>query len=96
MMFPLAARTDMFEALRLTREGKLVEAMTVLRGGSSRAARDDEDGDTERHQSDGAVRASVIDLVPPGDPAGAGWPRDGLSRRASRRIAPYRHVPAAE
>ena len=30
----LLHRADMFEALRLTREGKLVEAMTVLRGNS--------------------------------------------------------------
>jgi len=91
MMFPLAARTDMFEALRLTREGKLVEAMTVLRGGSSRAARDDEDGDTERHQSDGAVRASVIDLVPPGDPAGA-WSDVAKARPARTASFEYHTV----
>lgn len=60
----------MFEALRLTREGKLTEAMAVLRGGSSVAPRRDIEGEGER-QPGRAARASFIDLVPPSDPAGA-------------------------
>lgn len=35
MLLNRVPRADMFEALRLTREGKLVEAMTVLRGSPS-------------------------------------------------------------
>ena len=67
----LLPRADMFEALRLTREGKLAEAMTVLRGGSSASPRHDVDVETERRPSDGAAGAPVIDLVPPGDATGA-------------------------
>jgi poly(hydroxyalkanoate) depolymerase family esterase len=60
----------MFEALRLTREGKLTEAMTVLRGGSAEAASPDLKREEER-PSDSARRAAFIDLVPPADPTGA-------------------------
>lgn len=66
----LLHRADMFEALRLTREGKLTEAMTVLRGGSSEAPPTDLKSDEER-QPGNVGRAAFIDLVPPSDPAGA-------------------------
>ena len=62
-------RADMFEALRLTREGKLVEAMTVLRGGSTEASpRDIQKGQESRA---GTPRAPFVDLVPPSDSTGA-------------------------
>jgi poly(hydroxyalkanoate) depolymerase family esterase len=66
----LLHRADMFEALRLTREGKLTEAMTVLRGGSSGAPPPDLKSDGER-QPGNTARAAFIDLVPPADPTGA-------------------------
>ena len=53
-------RADMFEALRLTREGKLVEAMTVLRGGSPEARH----GGVER-QDEGQARPPRCSQVPP-------------------------------
>lgn len=64
----LLHRADMFEALRLTREGKLVEAMTVLRGGSSESSSGDFKREEEHHS--GTPRASVVDLVPPSDSTG--------------------------
>lgn len=67
----LLHRADMFEALRLTREGKLTEAMTVLRGGSSEAPRRGDVKSEGERQSGSGERASFIDLVPPSDPAGA-------------------------
>lgn len=72
----LLPRADMVEALRLTREGRLVEAMNVLRGGSSEGSPPDSKSEEQRRPG-GAVRASVIDLVPPADSKGA-W-TDGIA-----------------
>ena len=78
-------KVDMFEALRLTREGRLHEAMAVLRGASStpshppfgghhRApAQPRLEGVGERRNEHGkGVRAQgpLVDLVPPTDPSG--------------------------
>jgi poly(hydroxyalkanoate) depolymerase family esterase len=73
----------MFEALRLTREGKLVEAMTVLRGGSPEARH----GGVERQDEDrvGPPRPSFFDLVPPSDSTGA-W-SDAVADESSLRTA---------
>lgn len=61
-------RADMFEALRLTREGKLIEAMTVLRGGSPEARHGGVERQDERQG--GKPPASFLDLVPPSDSTG--------------------------
>lgn len=76
-------RADMFEALRLTREGKLVEAMTVLRGGSPEARH----GGVERQDEDRVrpPRPSFFDLVPPSDSTGA-W-SDAVADESSLRTA---------
>ncbi len=71
----LLHRADMFEALRLTREGKLIEAMTVLREISPRPRRHIQERRNAKPGS--ARRASFIDLVPPSDSTGA-W-SDGLA-----------------
>jgi poly(hydroxyalkanoate) depolymerase family esterase len=75
-------RADMFEALRLTREGKLVEAMTVLRGGSSKAPSPDPKNDEER-QPGNMGHAAFIDVVPPADPTGA-W-SEGVAAKSDMR-----------
>jgi poly(hydroxyalkanoate) depolymerase family esterase len=65
-----ASKVDMFEALRLTRAGKLVEAMTLLRGGSSEAPSPSKQSADES----GAIfgkRNDFVDLVPPSDPTGS-------------------------
>ncbi len=82
----LLHHADMFEALRLTREGKLTEAMTVLRGGASEAPRRDIKEEGER-QSGSATRASFIDLVPPADPAGA-WSDGRADERDAGKATP--------
>lgn len=53
---------DMMEALRLTRQGKLEEAMAVLRGGTTVA---------EATSSRATDKASIIDMVRPADPTRA-------------------------
>jgi hypothetical protein len=55
---------DMMEALRLTRQGKLEEAMAVLRGGPAVA---------EAASSRATDKASVIDMVRPADPNAGAW-----------------------
>jgi len=82
----LLPRADMFEALRLTREGKLVEAMTVLSGGTSEAPRQEFEEDKERPPG-GAARASVIDLVPPLDPTDA-WNDGRPANIGIRKVNP--------
>jgi poly(hydroxyalkanoate) depolymerase family esterase len=53
---------DMMEALRLTRQGKLQEAMAVLRGGPAAAP-----------SSRATDKASVIDMVPPSAANAGAW-----------------------
>lgn len=72
----LLPHADMFEALRLTREGKLVEAMDLLRGGSASSPGQKQEGERQPQPARGA-RATVIDLVAPSDPSGV-W-SDGVS-----------------
>ena len=57
---------DMMEALRLTRQGKLEEAMAVLRG-----ARPVEDAATSRAAT--GKEAPIIDMVPPSGQTGSAW-----------------------
>jgi poly(hydroxyalkanoate) depolymerase family esterase len=65
-----ASKVDMYEALRLTRAGKLVEAVTLLRGGSSEAP----SPGTQSADEPGVIlgkRGALVDLVPPSDPTGS-------------------------
>jgi len=55
---------DMMEALRLTRQGKLEEAMAVLRGAPPAA---------EAAPGRATGKATVIDMVPPSDQSGSAW-----------------------
>lgn len=55
---------DMMEALRLTRQGKLDEAMAVLRGAPPAA---------EAAPHPATVKATVIDMVPPTGETGSAW-----------------------
>ena len=67
---------DMLEATRLTREGRLAEAMAILQGGRSGihppAASDDTGGDAGQHPLRRAAR--FIDMVPPSSGGGAWTP----------------------
>lgn len=57
---------DMMEALRLTRQGRLQEAMAVLRGTSPVS-----EGSVEREAGEGT--APIFDMVPPSGEAGSAW-----------------------
>jgi poly(hydroxyalkanoate) depolymerase family esterase len=71
---------DMLEALRLTRQGRLQEAMDVLRGALSVS-----EGPIEREANEGT--ASVIDMVPPSRATGSAWtaPPTGARSDATQR-----------
>jgi poly(hydroxyalkanoate) depolymerase family esterase len=81
---------DMIEATRLTREGRLTEAMEILRG-----ARPGTDATTTAPSSnhyaearEGHARASVLlDMVPPSKDTGSSWtvPPFGEGRTAAQR-----------
>jgi poly(hydroxyalkanoate) depolymerase family esterase len=62
-----ASKVDMFEALRLTRAGKLVEAMALLKG--------EQPAPSEQGVKDQSVvsgnRSVFVDLMPPSDPTGS-------------------------
>lgn len=60
-------KIDVLEATRLTRQGRLEEAMTVLREGLSGHHR------TERHPDGDAQTTHVVDLVPPSPESGDAW-----------------------
>jgi hypothetical protein len=66
---------DMMKATRLTREGRLTEAMAVLRGarpGAETTTASYSDHDAEAHEAD--ARASVfLDMVPPSKQTGSSW-----------------------
>ena len=70
---------DMMEALRLTRQGKLEEAMAVLRGAPP---------PPKPHRVARRSTATVIDMVPPSDQSGSAWtaaPTGEAARRAAER-----------
>lgn len=76
---------DMMEALRLTRQGKLGEAMAVLRGAPPAA---------KAAPGRAPEKATVIDMVPPSGPSGSAWtaapagPEAGSAPRADTSAAP--------
>ena len=89
-------KVDMMEVTRLTREGRLHEAMAVLHGALPGAAPSNVEA---MHRQNGAALASILDMVPPSPATGGAWtaqpfpaaqsPIEGPwpSRRSQRRCA---------
>jgi poly(hydroxyalkanoate) depolymerase family esterase len=81
---------DMMEATRLTREGRLTEAMALLRGappaadGPTTAPSSDHDADP---REDDAPASVLLDMVPPSKDTGGSWtvPPFGEDRTAAQR-----------
>ena len=70
---------DMMEALRLTRQGRLEEAMAVLRGASLGGA------PAGKHEEKEPAMSTVLDMVPPSQKTGQTWtmPRTGAALGAA-------------
>jgi poly(hydroxyalkanoate) depolymerase family esterase len=64
-------KIDMMEATRLTREGRLEEAMAVLRGTSPSAAPSHVEGDAPPRRA--AHMPSILDMVPPLPGSSGAW-----------------------
>ena len=71
---------NMMEALRLTRQGRLEEAMAVLRG-----ALPESEASVKREAGEGT--APVLDMVPPSMATGSAWtaPPTGAASDAPQR-----------
>jgi poly(hydroxyalkanoate) depolymerase family esterase len=65
------SKIDMMKATRLTREGRLKEAMAVLRGSFSSVPRDDSEGVAP--ESPAARTKPILDMVPPSPGNGGSW-----------------------
>ena len=74
---------DMMEALRLTRQGRLQEAMAVLQGASPSTAA--AGAATEKEH---AATPTVLDMVPPSSQTGNAWTAPGTGTASG---APTRH-----
>ena len=74
---------DMMEALRLTRQGRLHEAMAVLRGASPAS-----EASADQKMTEGA--ATVLDMLPPSRETGSAWtaPQTGTASDATQRRDP--------
>ena len=66
------SKFDMQKATRLTREGRLKEAMAVLRG-ALQGSRSSASGDAAEGVQPGAGTPSLIDMVPPSKVTGSAW-----------------------
>ncbi|MBM6595702.1 extracellular catalytic domain type 1 short-chain-length polyhydroxyalkanoate depolymerase [Microvirga pudoricolor] len=74
---------DMFEVTRLTREGRLREAMAMLRGDAPDAGPIPAEASASRvRDTRGAGPAATIDMVPPSSPEGAWEPPHGKAAGA--------------
>lgn len=96
-MKPLS-QTAMAEATRLTTEGRLDEAMALLRGAISGApAASSSEADTERQPTPPPGAPQFMDMVPPSPTTGESWtpprdaPVDGGSDKEAARIFPGLH-----
>ena len=65
----IRSKVDMMEATRLTRQGRLEEAMAILQGARPSADRTD----TERRDSPGATAFTFLDMLPPSMKTGSSW-----------------------
>jgi hypothetical protein len=78
------SKIDMIEATRLTREGRLEEAMAVLRGAP---------GDSPSNFVDDAPKRPsrrtppILDMVPPSSITGGSWTFPQLKRRTPLVVA---------
>jgi hypothetical protein len=89
-------KIDMMEATRLTREGRLEEAMAVLRGALSGAAPSNVERDARARPPGGTP--PVLDIVPPSAKTGSSWtsPRVSEAHEAGRPEGMSRaRIPAA-
>jgi poly(hydroxyalkanoate) depolymerase family esterase len=79
-------KIDMIEATRLTREGRLEEAMAVLRGALSSAPSSASPSEFEAHQRLAGGAPRIIDMVPPSMETGGSWtsPQSSETRAAGR------------
>jgi hypothetical protein len=81
---------DMMEATRLTREGRLADAMAVLRGAGPGTGETPTapSGIHDAEAREGDARASVLlDMVPPSKDTGGSWtmPPSGAGRTPAQR-----------
>ena len=87
---------DMMEATRLTREGRLTEAMALLQGArpsvDATTTAPDDDHHAEAHQ---ANAGASLDMVPPSKQTGSAWtvPLSAKALRLFRRTDMGRPVP---
>ena len=74
-------KIDMMEATRLTREGRLAEAMAVLRGALPSAPPSAVPSDVEgtARQRPAGRRPPILDMVPPSAGTGSSWTLPRLS-----------------
>lgn len=77
---------DMMEALRLTRQGRLQEAMAVLRGSSPAPEA------ALKREAEGA-KASVLDMVPPSAETGSAWTAPPAASRSQAAAGPGMPLP---
>jgi poly(hydroxyalkanoate) depolymerase family esterase len=89
-------KVDMAEATRLTRQGRLEEAMAVLRGAlpvAERSAAARSDGDAQ-HQANSSA-PTFLDMVPPSMETGPSWtaPPSGEGPSAAQRGNIGRSIP---
>ena len=90
---PIRSPVDMVEATRLTREGKLQEAMAVLRGALA-GARRSAGADKPERETD-ARRPTLVDMVPPSTETGA-WtapPFEGFAAQSGDGVHPRAPTP---
>ena len=96
---PIRSQADMLEATRLTRAGKLHEALDMLRGVVSGTRRPEDGGESHRAHRAAPHRPDVLDMVAPSPETGGAWtaspPPDGSAAVPPRDTAepPYRTRP---
>lgn len=79
-------QADMAEATRLTREGRLAEAMAVLRGALGSGA----PTPPQTGGEGAATPPSILDLAPPAPGTGGAWTWPGEAQRARATAVPRR------
>ena len=77
------SKVDMGEVTRLTRAGRLAEAMALLQGRTSAGASQANSKTGSLHADDGASRSPTIDMTAPSTPRGAWTDPEALVCRGS-------------